>query len=57
MAAQGLRREHSPAGNGDPDVDGFDTNSELSAGNDRSSNELSDDLFSSDPLAEPLDEP
>lgn len=57
MAAPGLRREGSPVGNDRPDDEGFDTTSELSAGNDHSPNDLRDDLFSSDPLAEGLDEP
>lgn len=57
MAVPGSRREGSPVGNDKPDEEGFDTTSELSTGKDHSPNDLRDDILSSDPLAEGLDEP
>lgn len=57
MAAPGLNREQSPIRNDGADEEEFDIHSELSAENDHSGGNLRDDLLSSDPLAEGLDEP
>ena len=57
MASPGSRRQQPSVENYGADEEGFHTDSEASADDDDTSNNVREDLLSSDPLAESLEEP